>query len=212
MIRTIIKFRDDISEDKRDEDKKQIEEAFKNSEGKIENVSADPKMMIFEGTEDYRPCLELGVLKFRRDRDFLDNTDSWIWIDEENPDEEYNILELFYKRLGVPGKGVSKTKRTILTFKEGISEDRLMELRKKVDAAFVNRAGSLKNLSDDPNVMIFEDETEACLSLGYLTFYRDREFLNTLESWEWIDDESPCDNGSILETFLKRLEKSNGKK
>ncbi len=99
MLKTIIKFNYDIPENRLNVLKIAVEAAFRNGEGTIENSSDDPRMMIFEGAEDQRACLDLGILRFRRDAGFLDEVDSWIWIDDQIPVDNGSILEIFLRRL-----------------------------------------------------------------------------------------------------------------
>ena len=87
--------------------------------------------------------------------------------------------------------------RTVITFKDGIPEDKLKELKATAEKCFDNRAGKTVDVSDCPNQMVFEGEWElyGCLNLGYLDLYEESGFVDYLDKWEWIDEEpgESCD-------------------
>ena len=69
--------------------------AFDNRVGKVRNVSDLPYKLVYEGGENEFGCLDLGMLALEKDKMFLNHVISWQWIDEEEPDESCDILEVF---------------------------------------------------------------------------------------------------------------------
>lgn len=70
------------------------EKAFSNRAGSVKNSSADPYKFVFKGGEDKYGCLEIGMLELENKHDFLSQVNSWQWIDDENPGENCDILEV----------------------------------------------------------------------------------------------------------------------
>lgn len=68
--------------------------AFDNRAGKAKNSSDSPYRLIYEGGEQERNCLEIGLLTLRRDKSFLQYVTSWEWVDAD-PRENCNVLEEF---------------------------------------------------------------------------------------------------------------------
>ena len=95
--------------------------------------------------------------------------------------------------------------RSIIELKKDISPALLSQLKENIEAAFSNRAGTVKNTGTDPYCFVFsggEDEY-GCLDLGTLELKKDELFLNNVLKWNWIEDNQGecCD---LIELFLKR--------
>ena len=93
--------------------------------------------------------------------------------------------------------------RTIITFKDFVSEDMLMlnSLKKQVEWCFCNRGGTAVDVSNSPNQMIFEggEELWGCLHLGILGLNKLEDFKDCVETWHWIDEEEPSESCNIME-------------
>lgn len=75
------------------------EKAFSNRAGSVKNSSLDSHRLIFKGGEQDYGCLDLGVAKLARVSGFLLEVDSWNWVDDEEPDESCNVLEVYSRPL-----------------------------------------------------------------------------------------------------------------
>lgn len=75
-----------------------IENAFDNRVGKVKNSSESSYYLVYEGDESKYPCLEIGMLILKRQPEFLTNVKTFDWIDEEDPSECCDLLELFTRR------------------------------------------------------------------------------------------------------------------
>lgn len=71
--------------------------AFDNRAGKVENTSDTPYRFIYRGDDSEYACLEVGMLNLKRQLNFLPYLEAWNWIDENDPNESTNLLELFTK-------------------------------------------------------------------------------------------------------------------
>lgn len=74
--------------------RKVAEDAFSNRAGSVKNTSRDPYRLVFCGGEDEFGCLEVGMLELEDEHDFLNQVDSWHWIDEDDPSENCDILQV----------------------------------------------------------------------------------------------------------------------
>lgn len=92
---------------------------------------------------------------------------------------------------------------SIIEIKKNVSDERLANLRKVAEKAFSNRAGSVKNSSNDPYRFVFKgDEGKfGCLEVAMLELEDEHDFLGQVNSWQWIDDENPGENCDILEVL-----------
>ena len=95
MYKNIIDIRKDIPERAVNELAALADTAFDNREGKVSNTSDTPYRFVYSGGEPEYSCLEVGMLKLKRQPDFLHCIESWKWIDEEDPDENCDLLSLF---------------------------------------------------------------------------------------------------------------------
>ena len=91
---------------------------------------------------------------------------------------------------------------TVIAIKNSITDDMLNKLRYIVESAFSNRAGSVRNSSNEPHLFIFADDEKdyGCLEVGMLTLKRVEAFLSCVDSWKWID-EDPDECCDVLKVF-----------
>lgn len=91
---------------------------------------------------------------------------------------------------------------TVIEIKKNITGDALNKLRQMVESAFVNRAGSVKNSSNDPYKFVFKGgETDyGCLDLGVAELGETDNFLNQVNTWQWLDDD-PNEHCDILNVY-----------
>lgn len=94
---------------------------------------------------------------------------------------------------------------TIIELKNDISPDLLDQLKESIEAAFSNRAGTVKNSGTDPYHFVFAGELPeyGCLDLGTLELKDDKLFSNNVLKWDWIED-NPRECCDLIEVFLKR--------
>ena len=94
---------------------------------------------------------------------------------------------------------------TIIELKKDIPTDILSQLKEKIEAAFSNRAGTVKNTGTDPYYFVFAggEYEYGCLDLGTLELKNDELFLNNVMKWDWIED-NPRECCDLIEVFLKR--------
>lgn len=92
---------------------------------------------------------------------------------------------------------------SIIEIQKNVSEKALAELRKTAEKAFDNRAGSVKNSSEETYRFIFKGGENAypCLDLGVAYLARENDFRKHVTSWWWLDDEEPGDNCDILKLY-----------
>jgi len=62
-------------------------EAFNNREGQI------------TGDENLYGCLQLGMLELEDNKEFLKCVRDWKWVDEEYPEENYNVWRIMARSL-----------------------------------------------------------------------------------------------------------------
>ena len=91
---------------------------------------------------------------------------------------------------------------TVIEIKNSITDDMLNKLRYIVESAFSNRAGSVRNSSNEPRLFIFtgDEKDYGCLEVGMLTLKRVEAFLSCVDSWKWID-EDPDECCDVLKVF-----------
>lgn len=98
MYKSVIDIQKGISEELLETLKDIAEKAFNNRMGKVLNVSENPYCLVYAGEEEERACLEIGMLILKKNLLFLQNINSWQWIDED-PSENCDLLKLFTKRM-----------------------------------------------------------------------------------------------------------------
>lgn len=94
---------------------------------------------------------------------------------------------------------------SVIKIKENVSEETLNGLREIAEKAFSNRAGSVKNSSQETHMLVFKGGEEAypCLDLGVAHLARKGDFRKQIASWWWLDDEEPGDNCDILRLYSR---------
>lgn len=98
MYKSVIEFREWLPADELERLAAVADRAFDNRAGRVCNISSKPYCLSYEGGELDFACLELGMLALKRKKDFLTYVKVWNWIDEEEPEESCDLLELFTKR------------------------------------------------------------------------------------------------------------------
>ena len=63
-------------------------EAFNNREGQITGIR-----------ESSHCCLQLGMLELEDNKEFLKCVRDWKWVDEEYPEENYNVWRIMARSL-----------------------------------------------------------------------------------------------------------------
>lgn len=96
---------------------------------------------------------------------------------------------------------------TIIEIKKNITGDALNKLHQTAEAAFRNRAGSVRNSSTDTHTLIFEGEEKdyGCLDLGVAMLARVKGVLPSIDSWQWIDFDDPNENCDVLEAYAEPI-------
>ena len=94
--------------------------------------------------------------------------------------------------------------QSILKLNDDVSDELLDELTPIIEAAFVNRAGCVKNISSTPREFVFQgcrDEV-SCMDLAMFALRDTPGFLSYVKSWDWLDEDPPecC---SILDVFAR---------
>lgn len=94
---------------------------------------------------------------------------------------------------------------SIIEIKKSVSGETLDGLHEIAEKAFSNRAGSVKNSSQDAHKLVFEggEDAYACLDLGVAHLARKGDFREQVASWWWLDDEEPGDNCDILKLYTR---------
>lgn len=92
---------------------------------------------------------------------------------------------------------------SIIEIKKNVPNETLVNLRKIAEKAFSNRAGSVENTSSSPYRFVFKggEDKFGCLEVGMLELKRERDVLNQIASWHWIDDDDPSENCDILKVL-----------
>lgn len=90
--------------------------------------------------------------------------------------------------------------KSVISFQENLSTEKLKQLVATADLAFDNRAGKIKSSSISPFVLSYEGEENAfaCLNLGLMSLWDNKEFLMYVKSWMWIDEEEPDESCDVL--------------
>lgn len=92
---------------------------------------------------------------------------------------------------------------SIIEIKKSVPGEALVNLRRAAEKAFSNRAGSVKNSSDNPYRFVFKggEDKFGCLELGMLELKRENDVLSQIASWRWVDDDDPGENCDILKVL-----------
>lgn len=95
MYRHIIEFKDTLPAEDITNRISIANEAFDNRGGKIAGIKKGAFIIVFEGDETKYGCLSLGMLALEKNKDFLECVKCWNYEDEEEPDENCDVLEVF---------------------------------------------------------------------------------------------------------------------
>ena len=93
MYKSIIDIKKSVPKENLKELEAIANKAFDNRAGKVQNASAEPYRLVYEGGESKYGCLELGMLALEKEKSFMACVIAWQWVDEEEPGESCNILE-----------------------------------------------------------------------------------------------------------------------
>lgn len=90
---------------------------------------------------------------------------------------------------------------TIIELKKDIPTDILSQLKENIEAAFSNRAGTVKNTGKAPYHLEFAggEDKFGCLELGMLCVEEQQDVIPYIEAWNWIDEECPDESCDMLE-------------
>lgn len=96
---------------------------------------------------------------------------------------------------------------TVIDIKKSVTGDALKQLQKLAESAFSNRAGSVKNSSNDPYRLVFKGEEKdyGCLDLGVAMLARTKSILPNVDSWQWLDLDDPNENCDVLEAYAEPI-------
>lgn len=99
MQKSVIYFKQTLDEKKIDLLVSIANDAFNNREGKITGTREPAYCLAYAGDESMYGCLQLGMLELEDNKDFLACVSDWEWIDEEYPEENYNVWRIMEKSL-----------------------------------------------------------------------------------------------------------------
>lgn len=94
MYSTVIEIKKSVTDDTLNRLRRIAECAFTNRAGSVKNSSTDPYKLVFEGGEKDYGCLDLGVAELGETDDFLDQVNTWQWIDDD-PKENCDVLNVY---------------------------------------------------------------------------------------------------------------------
>ena len=112
------------------------------------------------------------------------DNDFWrVYVDAELPPDKY---------------------KTIICLKDDVSGNQLQYVMETIEKSFVNRAGSLRNISNNPYEFVFEGDEDyyGCLQLGMLHLAEIKGFIDYIKSFEWVDTD-PNECCDMLEVFAR---------
>ena len=109
-------------------------------------------------------------------------------------DEVYQTLELLLKK---------NKYHCIIKIKGSTPPEEVGGVQIEAESAFSNRAGEVKNISDEPGVLIYCGNREEldCLRLGITFLKEDTCFLYYIDSFQWINTADPSESEDILESL-----------
>ncbi len=94
--------------------------------------------------------------------------------------------------------------RTIIELKQGLSDSEYARIKTLIERAFRNRAGSVKNSSQEKYLFVFETEEHdlfCCLGIANLSLDK-KGFCSYFEKWLWEEDEDPSENEDLKKMFM----------
>lgn len=94
--------------------------------------------------------------------------------------------------------------KVVIDIRKNVSKQTLEALMKRADKAFDNRAGKVENVSKMPYRLSYEggEEYFGALDLGALALEKEKDFVDNVKSWHWIDEEDPEENCDILKEII----------
>ena len=95
MYSSIIEIKKSVSGESLEKLRQTAEKAFDNRAGRVRNSSKDSHRLVFKGGEDKYGCLDLGVAEWADTDNFRKQIAAWNWIDDEEPEENCDILEIY---------------------------------------------------------------------------------------------------------------------
>lgn len=95
MYSSIIRIKENVSGETLSELREIAEKAFSNRAGSVKNSGCESHCLIFRGGEKDYGCLDLGVAELGDMKRFVDQVDSWNWIDDEDPSESCDVLKIY---------------------------------------------------------------------------------------------------------------------
>ncbi len=98
MYRTVIDIKKSVTGDALKQLQQLAEKAFSNRAGSVKNSSIDPYKLVFKGGEKDYGCLDLGVAELGFTDGFLEQVNSWQWLDDD-PRENCDVLKIYTARL-----------------------------------------------------------------------------------------------------------------
>ena len=84
---------------KKERGQEDAKEAFNNREGQITGIRESSHCLSFGGDENLYGCLQLGMLELEDNKEFLMCVRDWKWVDEEYPEENYNVWRIMARSL-----------------------------------------------------------------------------------------------------------------
>lgn len=95
--------------------------------------------------------------------------------------------------------------RVIIEFKDELTDEKKIELKKAASACFDNRGGYIKDICPEQNKCIFEgnDNMYGCIALANLTYNEIPQIKDFLKHWDWEDTEDSRFNHSVMQSYLE---------
>lgn len=96
--------------------------------------------------------------------------------------------------------------RTIIELKKEISDSEYARIKTLIERAFRNRAGSVKNFSQEKYLFVFETKEHdlfCCLGIAILDLW-EQGFEPYFEKWLWEEDVDPSENADLKKMFRDR--------
>lgn len=96
---------------------------------------------------------------------------------------------------------------TIIKIRDDVTRDVLSQLTTVIESAFSNRVGAVRNVSKEPYHFEFSggEKERGCLEIGLLTLKEEKSFLNSVSSWQWVDEEEPDESCDVIKEFSLAL-------
>ncbi len=98
----------------------------------------------------------------------------------------------------------------IIRIKKETAGDKLEFVKRIIENQYINKFGRIINSSRESGTLVFEgegDEAYACMDYATSRLILQKDVMDSIESWEWIDSDDPEENGSILNSYEKYFNK-----